>query len=387
MASNVVRIGLAISHSLAFYRDILRGVKSFAGERPDWIFTPIAPERRAIELARPLGCDAYLAHVFSRPIAEALMALRRPLVNVSGVLPDLPIPRVSVDHAEVGRQAARHLLERGVREFGFVGYPDHEFSVERERGLREVAQEAGCRVSAFHERTRGVHEPTGLWLWDRPLLRWLASLPRPAGVLASHDTQGAQVSEYCRQLGFRVPDDVAIVGVDDDDLLCELARPSLSSVSLPGRRIGYEAAMLLDRWLRDGSPPKDSVVVLPPAGVVVRQSSDLLAIPDPEVGEAVRFIREHAHRPIRVPDVLRAVPIARRALERRFRKWLDRSISEEICRAHMERSRELLVGTDQTIAAVARLAGFHDGRQLSIVFRRETGMTPSAFRRRFRLRP
>lgn len=386
MPASVVRIGLVIAHSLAFYREILRGVKSFAVERPDWIFTPIAPERRAIGLARTLRCDGYLAHVFSRPIAEALLAHGKPVVNVSGVLPDLPIPRVVVDHAEVGRLAARHMLERGVRVFGFVGYPDHEFSLGRERGFREVVEAAGFRVSSFHERTHRIQDPTGLWPWNTPLLQWLASLSKPAGVLASHDTQGAQVSEYCRQLGLSVPDDVAIVGVDNDDLLCELARPSLSSVSLPGQRIGYEAAMLLDKRLR-GDLADDATVVLPPAGLVVRQSSDLLAVPDPDVGEAVRFIHEHAHRPIRVPDVLRAVPVARRSLERRFRKWLDRSISEEICRVHLERSRALLAGTDLSIAEVARLAGFTDGRQLSIVFRRETGTTPSAFRRRFRLRP
>jgi LacI family transcriptional regulator len=386
MSSSVVRIGLVMTHALAFYRQILRGVKSFAVERPDWTFTPIAPEKRSIGLARSLRCDGYLAHVFSRPIAEALLGFGKPVVNVSGVLPELPVSRVVVDHAEVGRQAARHLLERGVRQFGYVGYPEHDFSVQRERGLCEVVEEAGLRVSVFHERVHRIHDPTGLWPWNKPLLQWLAALAKPVGVLASHDTQGVQVSEYCRQLGFSVPDDVAIVGVDDDDLLCELARPSLSSVSIPGQRIGYEAALLLDKCLRGGLQGTTSVV-LPPAGVVVRQSSDLLAVPDRDVAEAVRFIHTHAHLPIHVADVLRAVPVARRALERRFRKWLQRSISEEICRVHLQRSRELLVATDLSVSAIARLAGFSDGRQLSVVFRRETNMTPSAYRRAFRLRP
>lgn len=384
--AKVVRIGLVIAHALAFYREILRGVKTFAVERPEWVLTPIAPQRRAIELARPLRCDGYLAHIFHRPVAEALAAVRKPVVNVSGVLPELPFPRVVVDHREVGRLAARHLLERGVRQFGFVGYPSHEFSVERERGFRDVVEQAGHHVGTFHERTHRVQDPTGIWKWNRPLLEWLAALPKPVGVLTSHDTQGAQVTEYCRQLNLRVPDDVAVVGVDDDDLLCELARPSLSSVALPGERIGYEAARLLDRWLA-GTRPGRQAVVLPPPGVVVRQSSDLHAVPDAHVAAAVRFIHEQAHAPLRVADVLRAVPVARRALERRFRKWLQRSLSEEIRRVHVMRSRQLLVGTDLPLAQVARQSGFHDGRQLSVVFRRETGMTPSTFRQRFRLRP
>jgi LacI family transcriptional regulator len=385
MPKSVVRIGLVMAHSLDFYRDILRGVKAFAVERPGWVFTPIAPEKRAIELARPLGCDGYLAHVFTLPLARVLLAFRKPVVSVAGVLPDLPLPHVMVDHAEVGRQAARHLLERGVRRFGFVGYPRHAFSVGRERGFREVVAAAGFPLGSFLERADRIQDPTGFWKWNRRLMDWLAALPNPVGILASNDVQGAQVSEFCRQLGRRVPDEVAIVGVDDDDLLCELSRPSLSSVALPGERIGYEAAVLLDKWLR-GSPPAKTVVVLPPVGVIVRQSSDLVAVPDPQVSAALRFIREQADRPIRVRDVLREVPVARRALERRFRKWLQRSISEEIRRVHLERCRQLLSQTDLPLSAVATQSGFTDGRQLSVVFRRETGLTPSAFRRRFRLR-
>ncbi len=386
MPKSFARIGLVMTHSLGFFRDILRGVKAFAVERPDWVFTPIEPEARAIELARPLRCDGYLAHVFTRPLANALLSLRKPVVSVAGVLPDLPLPRVAVDHAEVGRQAARHMLERGVRQFGFVGYPRHDFSIKREAGFREVIESTGLTLSAFHERTHRVQDPTGLWRWNQPLMDWLSSQPKPVGVLASNDVQGAQVSECCRQLKLLVPDQVAIVGVDDDDVLCELSRPSLSSVALPGERIGYEAAKLLDKWL-SGSPPAHKLVVLPPAGVVVRQSSDLLAVPDAEVSEAVRFIQQHAHQEIRVEDVLRHVPIARRSLERRFRKVLQRSISEEIRRVHLDRSKQLLLETELPIASIARMAGFHDGRQLSILFRQATGSTPSAFRRQFRLGP
>ena len=385
MPKTVLRIGLVMAHSLDFYRDILRGVKAFAVERPGWVFTPIAPEKRAVELARPLSCDGYLAHVFTLPLARALLALRQPVVSVAGVLPELPLPHVMVDHVEVGRQAARHLLERGVRRFGFVGYPRHAFSVGRELGFREVIAAAGLPLESFLERTGRVEDPTGFWKWNGPLMDWLAVLPRPVGILASNDVQGAQVSEYCRQLGVRVPDEVAIVGVDDDDLLCELSRPSLSSVALPGERIGYEAAALLDKWLR-GTRPARTVIMLPPMGVIVRQSSDLVAVPDPQVSAALRFIRDQADRPIRVRDVLRQVPVARRALERRFRKWLQRSISEEIRRVHLERSRQLLSQTDLPLSAVARQSGFGDGRQLSVVFRRETGLTPSVYRRRFRLR-
>jgi LacI family transcriptional regulator len=202
------------------------------------------------------------------------------------------------------------------------------------------------------------------------------------GVFAPNDIWGVQLAEVCRQVGLRVPEDVALVGVDNDDLLCEMARPPLSSVSLPVNRIGHAAASLLDDLLGGKKSPGD--LLLPPVGVIARQSSDVLALEDPEVATAVRFIRTHGHTALRVADVLREVPISRRSLERRFRRALDRSIWEEIRRVHVEQARGLLARSGMPMAEVARHAGFSDSRQLSTVFREETGLTPTAYRRRFR---
>lgn len=384
MAEKFLRIGLVLGHSLAFYRRILHGIKTYASDRPDWLFTPIATDCQSVELVKPLRCHGYIAHVFHRPLGSALKNLRRPVINVSGVLPDLPFPRVIADHAEVGRQAAKHLLECGLKQLAFFGYRTHEFSVQRERGLREVAHQAGVPVQVFHERNRRLQDATGVWHWNGRLLGWLRGLEKPVGIMASHDTQGAQVAEYCRQLQLQVPDQVAIVGADDDDLLCELSRPSLSSVRLPAERIGFEAAKMLDEWL-NGKPPLEPTLVLPPTGVMVRQSSNLLAVPDADLVAAVRFIHDHAHQPIAVADLLRAVPITRRTLERRFRKWLQRSLLEEIRRAHVERAKRLLSTTDLSMAEIAARSGLTDNRQLSIVFRQVTGITPSSFRQQHRL--
>jgi LacI family transcriptional regulator len=176
---------------------------------------------------------------------------------------------------------------------------------------------------------------------------------------------------------------VAIVGVDDDDLLCDLARPSLSSVALPGGRIGYEAAAMLERLML-GRRLKTARIELPPVRLVARQSSDILAIADPEVSQAMRYILAHAAEPIGVADVLRAVPVSRRSLERRFRRLLRRGIGEEIRRAHLERAKGLLVDSELPMSRVAARSGFTDSRQLSIVFRQETGLTPTGFRQRYR---
>ncbi|HEX7446394.1 MAG TPA: DNA-binding transcriptional regulator [Pirellulales bacterium] len=381
----LLRIGLVLGYGLAFYRDILHGVKTLAAERPHWVLTPIAPDRRALNSPLVKTQHGFIAHVFTPELAAGLRALRKPVVNVSGVLPELRFPRVVVDHQAVGRLAAEHLLERGLRHFAFVGYVEHAFSLGREAGFRSQIERLGHRVAVFHDRVRRPSELNGLWRWNPSLLTWLKSLPTPVGILTSNDSQGVQVSEYCRHLGLHVPDQVAMVGVDDDDLLCDLARPSLSSVQLPGPRIGYEAAVMLERLIRR-QRLETSRLELPPVRLVVRQSSDIQAIGDGDVSAAVRYIRDHASEAIDVGDVVRAVAASRRSLERRFRRHLQRGIGQEIRRAHLERAKALLADTDMPMSLVAVRAGFTDSRQLSIVFRQETGSTPTHFRRQHRFR-
>jgi LacI family transcriptional regulator len=194
---------------------------------------------------------------------------------------------------------------------------------------------------------------------------------------------GVQVAEACRQVGLRVPEDVALLGVDDDELDCELTRPRLSSVIVPAERIGYEAAALLDRLLAGERPPAEPIL-LPPTGVATRRSTEMLALADREVVAAVRFIREHAHLPLRVRDVLREVAVGRRTIERRCHKALGWGLGEEIRRVHLERARRLLARTELPMKAVAQQAGFSDFRHLAVVFRQELGLSPTAYRRQMR---
>ncbi len=388
MVNRTQNVGLAIGHDLAFYREILRGIKAFSEGRPRWIFTPIEPEPRAIRTRRVEELDGIIAHIFTEGLGRALERSGKPVVNVSGVLPGLPFPRVIVDHQAVGRRAAEHLLDRGLLRFGFVGYDTHEFSVERERGFRAEIESRGGRLSIHRAPARTERDLGGHWRVDPRLERWLSKLETPVGILASHDLQGVQLSEACRRLGLGVPHQVAIVGVDDDDLLCAMARPALSSVILPAQRIGYEAAQLLDELLCEGAPGRPPrTVLLPPLGLAVRPSSDLVAIEDEDVAAAVRFIRDHAFEPIQVGDVAGAVSVSRRSLERRFRARLGRGLWEEIRRVRMVRARELLASSDLAIAQIAARAGFGESKQLATVFRQETGMSPTEYRQKHRAVP
>jgi LacI family transcriptional regulator len=380
----LLRIGLAVNHSFSYYRGVLRGIAHYAETRPHWLLTSIVPEQQSLQILdrfRPVGL---IASVHLKSLVKALSSWRRPVVNVSAVLPGLRFPRVGVDNAGVGQLAAAHFLERGLRHFGFVGPPDHVYSSERRAAFCKAVQEAGYSVHCHHTPARVPIDPHNR-RWDLgPCAdRWLRSLPRPVGVFVPSDDWGVQVSEACRQLRLRVPEDVALLGVDDDDLDCELTRPRLSSVVVPAERIGYEAAALLDRMLAGEKPPAGQILV-PPTGVATRRSTEVLAIDDPNVVAAVRFIRENAHLPLRVTDVLKEVMVGRRTLERGCQAALGWCVGEEIRRAHLELARRLLSRTDLPMKVVAEKSGFSDFRHMAVVFRQVLGMPPTAYRRQAR---
>ncbi len=382
-----LHIGLVFNYNLAYPRGVLRGIKQFAQTKPHWILLPLDTEGLTGHVLGAMQPDGLIALVVSDTQVKALRSLRRPVVNVSSVLADVPFPRVVVDHRQVGQLAARHLRERGFRHFGFVGHPHHVYSTEREAGFRQALLAESHSLACYHERPARSYRQRGRLLVLNPgLQRWLRGLPKPVGVFACHDVWGLQVVEACRVTGLRVPDDVAVLGVDNDDLLCELARPSLSSIVVPAERIGFEAAAVLERLLAGAKPPRKPRLIAP-AGVVTRQSSDVLAGGDPDVTEAVRFIRAHGHLPLSVEDVLREVPVSRRSLERRFRALLERGLGEEIRLVHLDRAKDLLATTALSIAEVAEQAGFASVHYLSRVFRRETGLTPTAYRRQVRSPP
>jgi LacI family transcriptional regulator len=278
--------------------------------------------------------------------------------------------------------AADHLLSLGLRHFGFAGYANYPFSQEREAGFRQALVDRALSFSTYHERTLVAFDPAGhLWALDAQVRRWVESLPKPAGIFAANDVWGVQLVELCRQAGFRVPEDVALLGVDNDDLLCELARPSLSSISVPAGQIGFEAAATLHRLLSGRRAAKSAL--FPPVRVVARQSSDLLALDDPDVAAALQLIRR-SERPLQVLDVLKTVPVSRRALERRFAAHVGRGIGEEIRRVRLERAKELLARTMLPMTAVADRAGYSAVTRLCVAFRQATGQTPAAYRRRYR---
>lgn len=379
------RIALILGQDLGYCRGVLRGVQAFGAENVSWIFRDAAPSTAVIDAVREWNPAGIIAHLFEKEVADGLRSIGKPLVNVTNTL-DLDLPLVEIDHEAVGRMAAEHFLHGGFRRFGYFGSATAGFSVERERGFRKRLAEAGFECSTQHAEY--LPRPSNAATWsevDESVRQWLLALPKPVAIFASNDVPARELAEICRTTGLHVPEDVALLGVDDDKLECGLSFPPLSSIALPSERVGYEAARMLSQ-LMAGKKLKHDRVYFPPKAIVVRQSSDIVAVEDRDVAQALRFIREHAGEAISVEDVLTEVPVSRRKLERDFQRVIHRTIFEEIRRHRVEKAMRLLATTDLPMPAIAKQSGFESARRLAVVFGQVMKATPTFYRSQFKLK-
>ncbi|HEX2853888.1 MAG TPA: DNA-binding transcriptional regulator [Opitutaceae bacterium] len=315
----------------------------------------------------------------NRRVARAVARLTVPIVDLtpSRLLPRAPW--VKSDDAAIARLGAQHFLERGYRHFAFCGDPRFSWSNRRSEHFGLFVRGAGYACQVYAPKKRALNSDAEV----EAIGDWLAGLPKPVAVFACYDNRGQQVLEGCRRRGFSVPEEVAVLGVDNDEVLCGLSPPPMSSITLNPRRTGWEAAALLSLMMKGEKFPP-AAHLIPPVGVATRQSTDVLAVADPKIAGALRFIREHACDGIGVSDVLRHSPMARRALETRFRKLLGRTPHQEILRVQLNRVRELLTGTELPLWEIAARTGF-EPEYLSVVFKQNTGVAPSEYRKNYGL--
>ncbi len=373
-------VALIVETSVTYGRQILRGISSYLRSHGQW---SVFLEQRELGAAPPKWLWNWRGNgIICRPttprLAKRFLAMGLPVVDLNDLHPDLGLPRIHSDDRAIGKAGADHLLERGFRNFAFCGFRGERWAALRREGYSDALNTSGFRCAVYESHWRGRRAPT----WDEDQHRialWLKSLPRPLGIMTCNDLRGQHVLDGCRRLRLAVPEEAAVVGVDNEDPLCELCDPPLSSVVPDAQRIGYEAAELLERLMRR---PASRVTgrAIGPIGVVTRQSSDLLAIPDADIAAAVRFIREHACEGVTVAEVLRSVPLSRSLLERRFRKHIGRSPQMEIRSVQLKRARQLLAETDLPLKKIAALTGFKHPEYFSVVFKRQTGPTPGQYR-------
>lgn len=385
MNNNPRRI-LLLMHTWAGYlHQVQLGVAQYLAQRPEWICTRILPLHENIANIRGMKFDGVIAYVEPEYV-QGLQQLAIPVVDVSNWMPKQHFPRVLPDDLAIGRLAAGYLRDLGLRHFALLKLPNIPFCDLRRQGFMQTLAQDGFAVEEMPTAgtltlPKGVAIPPTV---DPAMAAWLLSLPKPIGVFGTFESIAAELIESCRQLGIRVPEEVCVLGADNDELTDRFTHPPLSSIALPTEKIGFEAARLLDD-LMAGQPAPTQPICLAPIGVITRQSTNLLAIADKDVLDAVRYIRQHIHQSLKVEDVLRAVPVNRRYLERKFKQYIGRSPLQEIRRTRLQMAKELLLNSDLSIPVIAKRSGFPNGERLANVFHQEMGMPPTKYRKQFRL--
>jgi LacI family transcriptional regulator len=378
----LLHVAVLIESSRAYGRGLIEGVAQFAREHDDWrvYFEPRGLEPAPPWLERWTG-DGIMARLPTKESAQVVASRGIPVVELYATARPGAEPMVGAKNEGIARLAFEHLHGLGLRQFGVCGLPVEESPYIAQRGqvFHDLAESAGCPCSIFP--AEGSRLEVTNWEWEQNrIAAWLLTLQTPVGIVASFDERGFQILNACTQAGLKVPEDVALLSVGNDALLCEMAVPPLSSIDLNAPRIGYEAAGLLDRWMRGAA--KDSPPIrIEPQGLVARRSTDLIAVEDPDVAAALLFIRENACQGIRVQDVVRQVGVSVSVLERKFRKFFGRTPKAELIRVQVTRAKQLLAESELAMVEVAEKSGFSGEKYFSDAFFRLTGSRPGAYRR------
>lgn len=379
-----VRVALVMPRE-GIYQQVALGVNVIAASRgwsldfahPAWDVVDFGGslDRRLMEVAP----DAVVIGRQTWPYLPRRLIGRKPVVGAEIDLTAEGLPSVVVNNHAAGGEAAQHLICRGFQSFAAYGLVTAGFARERAAGFRQAVLQAGLAFTDWYGSDSGL-APTSID-WVHQVEQWLKRIPRPAGVLCCCDPWAWRLLDACRALRLRVPEDVAIVSVDNQELDCEICRPPLSSVVIPWQRIGVEVALIIERQLA-GNPVPAEPTYVGPTGVKTRRSSDTVAVSDPDVAAALAAIHHQNGRPMGVPDVLRHVSVNRRELERKFKRLTGRTIMAEVRQQRVEQAKRLLATTDLPNTEIALRAGFSSASKLALVFKQHTGLAPGEYRRR-----
>lgn len=378
-SSRIPQVAVLVDTSRSYGRDIVRGIRRYVAEHGPWSLYLEPRDLRSSfpEWLKNWRGDGILARSVDETLVRHLKATKLPVIELRTTVLKHPFPFVGMDNSVIGARVAEHLRNRGFQHFACCLDTSEAFFIERSGRFVQAVTELGFECPVFQSRPEN---------WDhhqRELAEWLLALPKPAGVFAVNDQLGFWVLDAARRAGIAVPEEVAVVGAENDKMLCETASPPLSSVRLRGQAVGHDAARILDDWMSGRRVPAPGEKHFhPPGDIVVRQSSDIVAVEDPRIAAALRFIRQHAIEPIDVNRVAREAALSRSVLERRMKALIGRSPGEEIVRLRFAAVEKLLTETDLTLDAIAARCGFNHPQYMAEAFRKRAGMTPGEFRRK-----
>jgi LacI family transcriptional regulator len=374
------KIVLALPIGVPHLEQVLHGIRLYSQAHKDWDFIT-SPETHSIPVSSLVGWDGdgAIAMVNSLKDVEVIQTLKCPVINISGALDYSGIPRVRIDYMEAGRKAARHLLEHGFSRFAFYGLKNVFYAKSEYQGFIEVIKSQGYKCSYYEDTpTFAMDKP---WQHDHVSLeRWLQSLEKPVGLMASHDPRAAMVIQACKRCGIKVPDEIAVIGFNNDIQTCEFSDPQITSVARPGEKVGWLTAELLDSLI-SGKTPQAAEIVIPPGEVVERLSTDTIGVDNKLILEVVNNIKRHINEPISVNSIAVSVGRSRRWLEYAFREYLRVTPHEFITNIRFKRAKFLLETNPKiSIKELAYECGFSGSRQLNLVFEKQLGVSAKLFK-------
>lgn len=388
MSKRILRIALLIESSRNYGRGVLQGIANYAHVNGPWsCYTQERELHSSIpDWLRSWKGNGIIARIENRRVARELLKSKCPVVDVLGNDQFAGIPGFDTDAEAVARLAADFFLRAGFRHLAFCGYAGIPFSERRAVAFVKYLEAQGCEVRIFNSHLPGnspshiqAIEQSGMAA-ERDIALWLRKQPRPLAVFACNDIRAQQVLNACREYGIRVPEEVAVMGVDNDSVLCGLCEPPLSSIQPDAEKLGYEAAALLDKMMR-GRHASSQMVQIPPVRIIERASTDTVAIEDPITVRAMRFIRDNVSQGIAAKDVIAHTQRSRTDLETRFRLAFKSSLRREILRCRLERVSALLQQTNLNLAEIARRTGFSGAAHLCRLFQKHYRQSPTKYRK------
>lgn len=371
-------------------KNLLKGIAKYSRDHGPWTFCRMPAYYRdtigidgIIDWAREWKADGIIGQFYNNQETEKIRRAKLPVIAQDFKERLKGVPNITGAYHETGRMAAEYFLKKGFRNFAFYGFRNIVWSRERAEGFRDRVAEAGYEVHMY-ERTDS--RATDLWHYKpSTLTRWLKSLPKPCALLSCDDNLGNHITEAARHTGIKIPDQLAVMGVDNDEMLCELSDPPLSSIKLDTEKSGYEAARLLHAMIEGKDQDQIGDIVVQPTQVVSRVSTDIFASEDKYIVEVLRYIDENLDKNLKVNEVLKEVPMSRRSLEKRFVMTTGYPVYEYIYNKRIEKFTQKLLETDMTIYEIALDLGLSDSKNIARQFKQLKGLTPVAYRKKYML--
>lgn len=385
----MIKIVLLSDFSEEYYKNLLRGITRYSKDHGPWTFCKMPTYYREtigingiLKWAKEWEADGIIGQFYNGEEVEKFTEAKIPVIAQDFKERFTDIPNITGAYRETGALGADYFLKKGFKNFAFYGFGNIVWSRERAEGFEERIQEAGFDVHYYeHKDSRGID----LWYYKPSALSdWLKSLPKPVALMACDDNQGHHITEAARHAGIRIPDELAVLGVDNDEMVCDLSDPPLSSIELDSEKSGYEAARLMEQMIEDQVCYADDIIVNA-TQVVTRHSTDIFASKDKYIVSALKYIHGNLDKNLKVDQVLKEVPLSRRSLEKRFIMTTGYPVYEYIYNQRIEKFTQKLLETDMTIFEIALDLGLSDSKNIARQFKQIKGVTPMEYRKQHML--